>query len=138
MCLHGEPTWGYLYRWFIPVLASTHRVVGPNHMGFGKSETPQDREYTLRSHAENLIALVQELDLARGGGGSGHLLLVAIDGATATVTPLAQLSDDGTITPLRTRRPDSSEGRRSSCGRPRTPADAGERVADGSQTGRIV
>lgn len=63
LCLHGEPTWGYLYRRFIPPLARTHRVVVPDHMGFGKSETPQDREYTLRTHVENLVALVEELDL---------------------------------------------------------------------------
>lgn len=61
--LHGEPTWGYLYRRFIPPLANTHRVVVPDHMGFGKSETPQDREYTLKTHVDNLAALIEELDL---------------------------------------------------------------------------
>jgi cis-3-alkyl-4-acyloxetan-2-one decarboxylase len=63
ICLHGEPTWGYLYRNFIPPLARTHRVVVPDHMGFGKSETPQDRVYTLRTHVENLTALIEELGL---------------------------------------------------------------------------
>ena len=63
LCLHGEPTWGYLYRKFVPALSQAHRVVVPDHMGFGKSETPQDREYTLRTHTENLVALVEELDL---------------------------------------------------------------------------
>ena len=48
--LHGQPTWGYIYRNFIPALAATHRVIVPDHMGFGKSETPPDREYTLRTH----------------------------------------------------------------------------------------
>ncbi len=37
VCLHGEPTWGYLYRHFIPPLSATHRVIVPDHMGFGKS-----------------------------------------------------------------------------------------------------
>lgn len=63
VCLHGEPTWGYLYRRFIPPLAQTHRVVVPDHMGFGKSETPRDRPYTLKSHVENLAALIDALDL---------------------------------------------------------------------------
>ncbi len=63
LLLHGEPTWGYLYRNFIPGLSENNRVIVPDHMGFGKSETPQDREYTLRTHADNLIALVKELDL---------------------------------------------------------------------------
>jgi pimeloyl-ACP methyl ester carboxylesterase len=61
--LHGQPTWGYIWRRFIPALAATHRVIVPDHMGFGKSETPPDRVYTLRSHVENLIALVEALDL---------------------------------------------------------------------------
>ena len=61
--LHGEPTWGYLYRNFIPALSETHRVIVPDHMGFGKSETPQDRVYTMKTHVENLTALIDELDL---------------------------------------------------------------------------
>ncbi|MFC1934970.1 alpha/beta fold hydrolase [Chloroflexota bacterium] len=61
--LHGEPTWGYIYRNFIPPLSKTHRVIVPDHMGFGKSETPQNREYTLKTHVENLTTLIEELDL---------------------------------------------------------------------------
>ncbi len=61
--LHGEPTWGYLYRNFIPGLSERNRVIVPDHMGFGKSETPQDREYALRTHVGNLAALISELDL---------------------------------------------------------------------------
>ena len=63
VCVHGQPTWGYLYRHMIGPLAERHRVIVPDHMGFGKSETPQDREYTLRSHTENLAALLEHLDL---------------------------------------------------------------------------
>ena len=63
VCLHGEPTWGYLYRNFIPALAQHYRVIVPDHMGFGKSETPQDRVYTLQTHVENLAALIEDLDL---------------------------------------------------------------------------
>jgi len=63
ICLHGEPTWGYLYRNFIPPLSANHRVIVPDHMGFGKSETPGDREYHLRTHVENLSALIEELNL---------------------------------------------------------------------------
>ena len=63
ICLHGEPTWGYLYRSFIPPLSLTHRVIVSDHMGFGKSETPRDREYILKTHVENLATLIEELDL---------------------------------------------------------------------------
>tara|TARA_A100001011_G_C14243325_1_gene814308 strand:+ start:431 stop:1345 length:915 start_codon:yes stop_codon:yes gene_type:complete len=61
--LHGEPTWGYIYRKFIPELSQTYRVVVPDMMGFGKSETPQDREYTLKTHVENLSSLIKYLKL---------------------------------------------------------------------------
>jgi pimeloyl-ACP methyl ester carboxylesterase len=63
LLLHGQPTWGYIWRRFIPPLATTHRVVVPDHMGFGKSETPPNRAYTLRTHVENLTALIEALDL---------------------------------------------------------------------------
>jgi haloalkane dehalogenase len=63
VCVHGEPTWGYLYRNFIPRLTKYGRVVVPDHMGFGKSETPQDRDYSIRDHVDNLEALLSELDL---------------------------------------------------------------------------
>ena len=61
--LHGEPTWGYLYRKFIPELSKSYRVVVPDMMGFGKSETPQDKEYTLKTHVENLSRLIHNLKL---------------------------------------------------------------------------
>ncbi len=63
VCLHGEPTWAYLYRNIIPRLSDRYRVIVPDHMGFGKSATPQDREYTLQTHTENLVALVDHLDV---------------------------------------------------------------------------
>ncbi|HCL48563.1 MAG TPA: alpha/beta hydrolase [Rhodobiaceae bacterium] len=64
LCLHGEPTWGYLYRHMIPGLSAHYRVVVPDHMGFGKSETPQDRDYTLQTHVENLTAFIEDLSLS--------------------------------------------------------------------------
>jgi len=63
VCLHGEPTWGYLYRNFVPPLSETNRVIVPDHMGFGKSDVPQDKPYTLAQHVDNLTKLLLELDL---------------------------------------------------------------------------
>jgi haloalkane dehalogenase len=63
ICLHGEPTWGYIYRNFIPQLSDKYRIVVPDMMGFGKSETPQNKEYTLKTHVENLDNLIKYLDL---------------------------------------------------------------------------
>ena len=34
-------------------LSDKYRVIVPDMMGFGKSETPQDKEYTLKTHVEN-------------------------------------------------------------------------------------
>ena len=63
LCLHGEPTWGYLFRHMIAALRGTHRVVVPDHMGFGKSATPQGRSYWLQDHIDNLERFVLALDL---------------------------------------------------------------------------
>ncbi|MHA1299009.1 MAG: alpha/beta fold hydrolase [Candidatus Helarchaeota archaeon] len=63
VCVHGEPTWGYLYRKFIEKLSANNRVIVPDHMGFGKSEVPQDKPYLLEQHVDNLTKLLLELDL---------------------------------------------------------------------------
>lgn len=63
LCLHGEPTWGYLFRHLIAALRPTCRVIVPDHMGFGKSATPQDRSYWLQDHIDNLERFVLSLDL---------------------------------------------------------------------------
>ena len=65
LCLHGEPSWSYLFRGLIPALSGANRVIVPDHMGFGKSETPPDRSYWLQDHVENLERLVLSLDLDR-------------------------------------------------------------------------
>ncbi|MEZ4887825.1 MAG: alpha/beta fold hydrolase [Chitinophagales bacterium] len=63
LCLHGQPTWSYIYRNFIPPLSKTHRVIAPDYMGYGKSETPTDGKYNFQTHVENLAALIDHLDL---------------------------------------------------------------------------
>lgn len=65
LCLHGEPTWGYLYRKMLPVFAAAgHRVVAPDLFGFGRSDKPVDEAaYTFGFHRGTLSALVERLDL---------------------------------------------------------------------------
>jgi haloalkane dehalogenase len=63
LCLHGEPTWGYLFRHVIAALRGAYRVIVPDHMGFGKSATPQGRSYWLQDHIDNLERFVLSLDL---------------------------------------------------------------------------
>ncbi|MEX1163518.1 MAG: haloalkane dehalogenase [Nitriliruptor sp.] len=42
--LHGEPTWGYLYRTVLPGLAAAGlRAIAPDHVGFGRSDVPLDQ-----------------------------------------------------------------------------------------------
>ncbi|HLW61294.1 MAG TPA: alpha/beta fold hydrolase [bacterium] len=62
--LHGDPTWGYLYRTFVPALARRRRCIVPDHMGMGKSEAPAHPDpYRLGHHIANLEALVLALDV---------------------------------------------------------------------------
>lgn len=66
LCLHGEPSWSFLYRHMIPVLVEAGlRVVAPDLIGFGRSDKPARREdCTYQRHVDWLRALVVDaLDL---------------------------------------------------------------------------
>jgi len=64
LCLHGEPTWSYLYRKMLPTLAERGRVVAPDLLGFGRSDRFTDRDaYSVQLHYDALAAFVDELDL---------------------------------------------------------------------------
>ena len=53
LLLHGEPTWGFLYRRLIPVLAAAGRVVVPDLFGFGRSDKPTRPDRLLVRHARS-------------------------------------------------------------------------------------
>lgn len=65
LCLHGQPTWSYLYRKMIPVFTAVgHRCVAPDLLGFGKSDKPaEDAVYTFDFHRGMLIHFIERLDL---------------------------------------------------------------------------
>ncbi len=64
LCLHGEPTWSYLYRKMIPGLAEKHRVVAPDFIGFGRSDKfSRVDEYTYKMHRDSLAGFINSLDL---------------------------------------------------------------------------
>ncbi|HKY13317.1 MAG TPA: haloalkane dehalogenase [Microthrixaceae bacterium] len=66
LCLHGEPSWSYLYRHMIPILVGAgHRVIVPDLVGFGRSDKPASRlDYSYARHVGWMDALVVErLDL---------------------------------------------------------------------------
>lgn len=67
LCLHGEPSWSFLYRKMIPVFLETNaRVVAPDLLGFGRSDKPVDESaYSFDFHRNWLLALVERLDLRR-------------------------------------------------------------------------
>jgi len=64
LCLHGEPTWSYLYRHMIAPLAEHYRVVAPDMVGFGKSDKYAAQEdYSFHMHYDKLVGLIKALDL---------------------------------------------------------------------------
>ena len=65
LCLHGEPTWSYLYRKMIPIFtASSARVIAPDYFGFGRSDKPiYDNDITFSFHRGSLLRLIENLDL---------------------------------------------------------------------------
>jgi haloalkane dehalogenase len=63
LCLHGQPSWSYLYRKMIPVFATHGRVLAPDLFGFGKSDKPvSDDVYTIEFHRNALIEFIETLD----------------------------------------------------------------------------
>ena len=63
LALHGEPSWSYLYRKFIPVL-NNYRFIAPDLIGFGKSDKIVDwKAYSLSFHFDSLRNFIEKLDL---------------------------------------------------------------------------
>ena len=67
LCLHGEPTWSYLYRKMLPVFtAAGGRVVAPDLFGFGRSDKPvRDADYHFDFHRDTLLRVIERLELRR-------------------------------------------------------------------------
>jgi haloalkane dehalogenase len=64
LCLHGEPTWSYLYRKMIPILSSEHRVIAMDFIGFGRSDKFSEREeYSFHMHRDILSGFIKALGL---------------------------------------------------------------------------
>ncbi len=86
LCLHGNPTWSYLYRHQIPTwLAAGDRVVAPDLIGFGKSDKPKkETAHRFGWHRQVLLELVERLDLR-------HVILVVQDwgGLLGLTLPMA-------------------------------------------------
>ncbi len=83
LCLHGEPTWSYLYRKMIPPLAQHARVIAPDFIGFGRSDKFAEMEaYTYHMHHDVLTGFIETLDLQ-------HITLVCQDWGGVLGLPVA-------------------------------------------------
>lgn len=63
LALHGQPSWSYLYRKFIPVLKD-YRFIAPDLIGFGKSDKIVNwHHYSFDLHLKSLENLLKKLNL---------------------------------------------------------------------------
>lgn len=65
LLLHGQPTWSYLYRKMIPILAEAkYRVIAADHIGMGRSDKPIDLSFhTYEKHIMRLKKFISALNL---------------------------------------------------------------------------
>lgn len=64
LCLHGEPSWSYLYRKFIPILSPNYRVIAPDLIGFGRSDKlTQTKHYSFQLHFDQVCSFIEKMDL---------------------------------------------------------------------------
>lgn len=63
VCVHGNPSWSYLYRNLVAQLSGQFRFIVPDHLGCGFSDKPLQYEYSLQNHIANLEALFIHLQI---------------------------------------------------------------------------
>jgi haloalkane dehalogenase len=64
LCLHGEPSWSFLYRKMITAISKKHRVIAMDFIGFGRSDKFTERgEYTFKMHLDMLMGFIKTMDL---------------------------------------------------------------------------
>jgi haloalkane dehalogenase len=66
LCLHGEPSWSFLYRKMIKIMSVRHRVVAMDFIGFGRSDKFTEPDaYSVKMHKEALEDFIRKLDLEK-------------------------------------------------------------------------
>ena len=64
LCLHGEPSWSFLYRKMIASMSKQHRVIAMDFIGFGRSDKFTEREaYTFQMHLDTLMGFIKAVNL---------------------------------------------------------------------------
>ena len=66
LCMHGQPSWSYLYRKMIPILTGAgFRVIAPDLIGFGKSDKPAHiDDYTYQGHVDWMNQWFRAMDIS--------------------------------------------------------------------------
>ena len=64
LMVHGNPTWSFAWRHFVKDLSTDYRTIAVDHIGCGFSDKPQQYDYRLEQHIDNLCSLIEELDLS--------------------------------------------------------------------------
>jgi haloalkane dehalogenase len=63
LCLHGEPSWSFLYRKMISIMSKKHHVIAMDFVGFGRSDKFTEREeYTFKMHLDTLMGFIKAMD----------------------------------------------------------------------------
>lgn len=84
--LHGFGASVYTWRDVIPALAGQYRVIAPDLKGFGASDKPDDKRYSVFDQAEIVDALIDHLDLRETILG-GHSMGGAVAAVLASDSP---------------------------------------------------
>lgn len=63
ICLHGNPTWGFLFRNLVASLRHRYRVIVPDHVGCGLSDKPADVFFRAADRIDHLEELLDELGI---------------------------------------------------------------------------
>lgn len=63
LLVHGIPTSSYLWRNVIRELENEFRLIAPDLMGLGDTDTPLDHRYDMEAQADKLLELADRLEL---------------------------------------------------------------------------
>jgi pimeloyl-ACP methyl ester carboxylesterase len=96
--LHGFPTSGHVWNNLVALLPTGHRIVVPDLVGYGRSDATERADLTLTGHAERIIGLLDELQIARGCL-VGHHLGAAVGAVVASRQP-GRVTHLGLLHPL--------------------------------------
>jgi pimeloyl-ACP methyl ester carboxylesterase len=104
LLLSGGFTSSYVWRHLIPMLSPFMRVIAPDLLGSGDSESPEDADLRLDAHASNVRELLEHLGIERfavagHGRGGGIAQLVALDGRAEALVLIDSIAFDAWPSP---------------------------------------